>query len=198
MQLHSFTGLRATGVHNKTVQPFTQVSSSGAGGRAQFTVVAQKPVTKKQQVILTRNVPGLGLEGQLKAVPSGYWRNYLKPQGLAAVATDGILEQIKRQREAEERSRMEEKAKAQAMATALATIGKFIIKKKVGGNDQIFGSVTTQDVVEAIRMQTGRELDKKAVTLPEIKTLGSYETTVRLHPEVLGAFKVVVQKDTSA
>lgn len=53
----------------------------------------QKRVQKKQQVVLTRDVPGLGSEGSLKAVPTGYWRNYLQPQGLAAFADDNILEQ---------------------------------------------------------------------------------------------------------
>jgi len=155
-------------------------------------------VQKKQQVILVRDVPGLGSEGTLKSVPVGYWRNYLQPQGLAAFADAGILERIRQQREAEERARMEEKAKAQAMATALATIGKFVVKKKVGEKDAIFGSVTAQELVDAIRMQTGRELDRKAITLPEIKTLGTYDASIKLHPEVNGFFKVVVQKDTSA
>ena len=197
------------------------------------------------QVILVQDVPGLGAEGSLKSVPVGYWRNYLQPQGLAAFANAGILEQIKRQRAEEDRLRMEEKAKAQAMvgaakrragclgrgvsglwsrfwaiysvtldwwtlgsppagqplipgsmllthvaaptpcppaaphpqATALATIGKFVVKKKVGEGESIFGSVTSQELVEAIRMQTGRELDRKALSLPEIKSLGTYEAT---------------------
>ena len=161
-------------------------------------VVAQRAVTKKVQVILTTQVGGLGKEGELKAVPVGYFRNYLQPQGLAAVATDGILAQLAKQREAEDRARMEVKAKAQAMATALATIGKFVIKKKVGEEEQIFGSVTAQDVVDAIKMQTGRQLEKRDVTLPEIKKLGTYDATVKLHAEVTGAFKVIVAKDTSA
>ena len=72
------------------------------------------------QVILVRDVPGLGSEGSLKSVPVGYFRNYLQPQGLAAFANAGILDQIKRQREEEERARMEEKAKAQAMVRAQA------------------------------------------------------------------------------
>lgn len=55
----------------------------------------QKRVQKKQQVVLTRDVPGLGSEGSLKAVPTGYWRNYLQPQGLAAFADDNILEQVR-------------------------------------------------------------------------------------------------------
>eukprot|EP00887_Chlorella_sp_A99_P006469 scaffold3.g6469.t1 len=195
MQAH--VGLRATGVHSRSaVQPFTAASSSRSTARAPLSVVAQKRVVKKEQVLLTRDVAGLGKEGQLKAVPAGFWRNYLKPQGLAVFASEGILDRIRMQREAEERRKLEEKAKAQAMATALATIGKFVIKKKVGEKDAIFGSVTTQEVVDAIRTQTGRELDRKAVTLPEIKALGTYDATVKLHPEVIGAFKIVVQKDT--
>lgn len=70
------------------------------------------------QVILVRDVPGLGSEGSLKTVPVGYWRNYLQPQGLAAFADAGILERIRQQREAEDRARLEEKAKAQAMVSA--------------------------------------------------------------------------------
>ncbi|PRW59565.1 50S ribosomal L9 [Chlorella sorokiniana] len=180
-----------------SVQAFKAAGSSSSG-RATVQVVAQKRVQKKQQVVLTRDVPGLGSEGSLKAVPTGYWRNYLQPQGLAAFADDNILEQIRRQREEEERVKAEEKAKAQAMATALATIGKFIIKKKVGEKEAIFGSVTAAEIVDAIRMQTARELDKRAVTLPEIKALGTYDASVKLHPEVTGFFKIVVQKDTSA
>ncbi len=68
----------------------------------------------------------------------------------------------------------------------------------MGEKGSIFGSVTAQELVDAIRMQTGRELDKKAMDIPEIRTLGTYSVSVRLHPEVLGQFKVVVQKDTSA
>ncbi|KAL4458871.1 hypothetical protein ABPG75_013736 [Micractinium tetrahymenae] len=178
------------------VAAFKAAPSSSAAGRQAVQVVAQKRVQKKQQVILVRDVPGLGAEGSLKTVPVGFWRNYLQPQGLAAFADAGILERIRQQREAEERARLEEKAKAQAMATALATIGKFVVKKKVGDKDAIFGSVTAQELVDAIRMQTGRELDRKAVALPEIKTLGTYDASIKLHPEVTGFFKVVVQKDT--
>jgi ribosomal protein L9 len=84
-------------------------------------------------------VEGLGAAGSLRTVPVGYWRNYLQPQGLAAHATAAVLGRIRAEKEAEERARLEERARAQAMATALATIGKFIIKKKVGDKGQIFG-----------------------------------------------------------
>ena len=59
-------------------------------------------------------------------------------------------------------------------------------------------SVTTQEIVDAIEMQTGRKLDKKAVMLPEIKSTGTFDASIKLHPEVVGAFKVVVQKEKGA
>lgn len=160
-------------------------------------MVAQRAVTRKVQIVLTSQVPSLGNVGELKSVPVGYYRNFLQPQGLAEVATEAVLAEIKKKQELEERARLEQKAKAQAMATALGTIGKFIIKKKVGEEGQIFGSVSGQDIVDAIKMQTGRELDRRSITLPEIKELGTYDATVKLHAEVTGSFKVVVQKDTS-
>lgn len=178
--------------------PFSASRTTTSSRTTSIRVVAQRAVTKKIKVVLNKNIANLGEQGQLKAVPVGFYRNYLQPQNLASIATDSIMDQIQKQIEAEERARLEEKAKAQAMATALATIGKFIIKKKVGEKEQIFGSVTAADVAEAIKMQTGRDLDRKDITVPEIKTLGTYDATVKLHAEVTGAFKVVVQKDTSS
>jgi len=179
------------------LHPRRQSTAVARTSRTSLRVVAQRAVTKKVQVVLTKQIPDLGNAGDLKAVPVGHYRNYLHPQGLAMIATESILADIEKNIAAEERAKLEEKAKAQAMATALSTIGKFIIKKKVGEEEQIFGSVSAADIVEAIRMQTGRELEKRNVTIPDIKTLGTYDCTVKLHAEVVGSFKVVVQKDTS-
>jgi large subunit ribosomal protein L9 len=172
----------------------SQSAAVPAPARAPFRVCAQKKVVKRQQVILLKDIPGTGSKGELARVNNGYLRNYLMPQQLAVPATAGILQQIQKKDESEQRAAMEVKSKAQAMATALATIGKFVIRKKVGEKDQIFGSVSTADIVEAIELQTGRQLDKKNVELPDIKTLGTYDATVKLHPEVIGKFKIVVQK----
>lgn len=59
-------------------------------------------------------------------------------------------------------------------------------------------SVTTQEISDAIYMQTSQKLDKSAIVLPEIKEVGDYEATIRLHPEVVGRFKVVVQRQKNA
>ncbi len=131
-------------------------------------------------------------------MPLGFYRNFLAPTRAASRATAGILAQADKAKEDEVRKAGEVKAKAGAMKTALATIGKFVIKKKAGEGDAIFGAVTTAEVIAAIEQQTGRVLDKRGVTLPDIKTLGTYDVTVRLHPEVVGEFKVVVQKEKAA
>jgi large subunit ribosomal protein L9 len=64
----------------------------------------------------------------------------------------------------------------------------------VGENDQIFGSVQAQEITAYIEKQTGRQLEARNVTLPEMKTLGTYDATIKLHPEVTGSFKVQVVK----
>ena len=69
-----------------------------------------------------------------------------------------------------------------------------VVKKTVGEDGKIFGSVTTQDVVDAVKQQTSKELDKKAMTVPDISEVGTYEVTVKLHPEVTGKFNLEVQK----
>lgn len=193
--IQRFEGFVAQGAHSlHTRLPCSAPSVPRPSARTPFSVVAQKKVKKTQQVILTKDVQGVGSKGELARVVNGYWRNYLQPQGYAVPATEAVLAQIQRRIDGEERLKQEEKAKAQAMATALATIGKFVIRKKVGEKDQIFGSVTTAEVAEAIELQTGRTLDKGNITLPEIKTLGTYDATVKLHPEVTGSFKIVLQK----
>jgi large subunit ribosomal protein L9 len=158
-------------------------------------VVAQKKVKKFQQVVLKTEVPGLGPAGTLSKVPNGYLRNFLTPQGLAVPATPGILQQIQKEKDAQSRKAGQVKEKAQSMATALATIGKFVIKKKVGENDRIFGSVTPQEVSEAVYQQTGRQINKEDIEVPDIKTTGSFDVSAKLHPEVTGKFKVVVQRE---
>jgi len=162
-----------------------------------FHVVAQKRVKKTQQVVLTAQgaKAGLGAAGQITKVPNGYFRNYLQPARLALPATQGILDNILKQEQNEVQLAQQVQAKAQAMATALQTIGKFTIKKRSGDKESIFGSVTEQEVVDAIEAQTSRKLNKKLIELPDIKKLGTYEATVKLHPNVTGRFKVVVQKE---
>lgn len=196
MQLKTFSGFKAQHV---AASPCSCLAAQRAGKRQTFRLVvtANKKGNKQQQVVLMSEIPSLGVAGDLVTVKAGYARNFLAPKGLAKPATAGVLRNIEEQKTAELRAMAQVKAKAQAMATALQTISKFIIKKKVGKDNQIFGSVTTQEVVDAVNMQTGRQLDRRAITLPDIKNCGNYDAEVKLHEEVTGRFKVVVQKDTT-
>ena len=83
---------------------------------------------------------------------------------------------------------------AKALATALSTIGKFTVKVKVGEDKRIFGSVSEQDVIDAVAKQTNKTLEKKGIVLPEIKTTGTYEVQAKLHPQVVARFQLIVAK----
>jgi large subunit ribosomal protein L9 len=137
----------------------------------------------------------LAAEGELATVRVGYFRNYLAPQGLAKLADEGVLAVVKAKKLAEEAAARKLLDEANALATALATIGKFTIKVKANNEDKrIFGSITAQDVVDAVKQQTNQELVRANVTVPEIKTLGTYAVSVRLHPAVTAQFNIVVSK----
>ena len=96
-------------------------------------------MTKKTQVVLTKAVENLGAEGALVSVRNGHFRNFLLPTGQAKLADAGILAALKAKREAEEAAARKVQDEAKALATALATIGKFTVKVKVGEDKRIFG-----------------------------------------------------------
>eukprot|EP00878_Enallax_costatus_P001610 GHUV01001761.1.p1 GENE.GHUV01001761.1~~GHUV01001761.1.p1 ORF type:complete len:200 (+),score=67.40 GHUV01001761.1:203-802(+) len=166
-----------------------------AMSRGVLRVEANKRVQKKQKIILLEDVEKLGSQGQLLSVPIGYWRNYLLPNNIAKIANERILEDLRKAKENAIRAKLEEKAEAQGFANALATIGKFALKKKAGDKDQLFGSVTKQEIVDAIYQQTGRSIADLELTVPDIKTLGTYECSVKLHPDVTATFNILIQKE---
>ena len=165
------------------------------GGRsARLNVQANKRVSKKANVVLTESVDKLGNAGDLVEVSLGFFRNHLEPMGKAKKATAEILAEVEANAAAEVAAKNAESAGAKAIATALKTIGKFVVKKTVGEDGKIFGSVTAAEVADAVEQQTGKALDKKAITVPDISEVGTYDVTVKLHPEVTGEFKLEVQK----
>ncbi|KAL6762183.1 plastid/chloroplast ribosomal protein L9 [Haematococcus lacustris] len=190
--MQSSTLMRGAGLVRGTPFRPANVSRSSA-----VQVSCNRKVQKKTRVVLTKDVPGVGSPGEIMLVPVGYWRNYLQPSRLANIASESLLSGIRKKKEAELRAKLEEKAKAQGFANALAAIGKFVIKKKTGDKDQIYGSVQTSEIADAIYQQTGRSVADAEFTIPEIKSVGTFECNVRLHPEVTATFSVVIQKDKS-
>ncbi len=149
-------------------------------------------MAKRVQIVLNQSINKLGKTGDLVEVAPGYARNYLIPQGLGVVATSGILRQVEQRKEKERQRLLAEKQAAESRKTALATIGRFTIRKQVGEGEAIFGTVTTQEVAEAIQAATNQEVDRRGITLPEISQTGFYKATVKLHPEVTAEIEIQV------
>ena len=149
-------------------------------------------MTKRVQVVLSKNVSKLGVSGDLVDVAPGYARNYLIPQGLGTIATPGILRQVEQRREKERQAKLAELQEAQSRKTALKTIGRLVIRKQVGEANAIFGTVTSQEVADIIKEQAGLEVDKRGITVPDISILGNYEVEVKLHPEVSATVDIEV------
>ncbi|OKH21430.1 50S ribosomal protein L9 [Hydrococcus rivularis NIES-593] len=149
-------------------------------------------MAKRVQIVLNQNVSKLGKTGDLVEVAPGYARNYLLPRGIGVIATQSILKQVEHRREKERQRLIAEKQEAEARKTALQTIGRFVIKKQVGEKEAIFGTVTAQEVADAIKENTGQEVDRRGITLPEIGKTGFYKATVKLHPEVTAEIEIQV------
>lgn len=149
-------------------------------------------MAKRVQLVLNQDVSKLGKTGDLVDVAPGYARNYLIPKKIGVVATPGILKQVERRREQERQRLLEEKQQAETQKTALETVGRFTIRKQLGENEAIFGTVTAADVAEAIQEATGKEVDRRGITLPDISKLGFYNAEIKLHPEVTATVEIQV------
>ena len=170
-------------------------SATTSSSRTSLVVEANKKTAKKTSVVMLESIEHVGEAGEMVSVSAGFFRNFLEPQGKAQKATQQLVQEFKN-KQAEELAAVEaEQAAAQAIATALSTIGKFVVKKTVGEDDKIFGSVTAKDCADSIEKQTGKALDTKGFDIPDISTIGVYEVSVKLHPKVTGSFKVDVQKE---
>lgn len=162
-------------------------------GKVVLTVVAQKKVKKVRKVILKEDMPDLGKKkGELLKVRAGFYRNFLLPMGKAQLVTPTLLKEMKMEEERIEAEKERVKEEAQQLARILETVGAFKIKRKVGKGKQIFGSVTAQDLVDIIKAQLQRDMDKKIVSLPEIRETGEYVAELKLHPEVIARVRINV------
>ncbi|XP_051113562.1 50S ribosomal protein L9, chloroplastic [Andrographis paniculata] len=157
-----------------------------------FTVVAQKKAKKIRKVILKEDVSDLGKKGQLMDVKAGYFRNFLLPMGMAQIVTPTLLKEMKMEEERIEAEKIRVKEEAQQLALVFETVGGFKVKRKGGKGKQIFGSVTAQDVVDIIKAQLRRDIDKRIVSVPDIREIGEYIAELKLHPEVTARVRLIV------
>ncbi len=145
------------------------------------------------KLILTGDVPNLGAPGDIVEVKDGYGRNYLLPRGLAIVATRGAEKQVEAIRRARKSREIRDLGHAREVAAQLGNLAVTVTAKAAGDSGRLFGSVTAADVVDAVRAAGGPALDRRAVEVPsQIKSIGKYPVTVRLHPEVTTEVDVAV------
>ncbi|MEA5472477.1 50S ribosomal protein L9 [Spirulina sp. 06S082] len=149
-------------------------------------------MAKRVQVVLNQDVSKLGNNGDVVDVAPGYARNYLVPKGFAVRATPGIIKMVEQRKEKERLRLLEIKREAEARKTALATVGRLTIKKQAGEEKAIFGTVTSQDVADTLKEKAGQEVDKRDITIPDIRKLGNYQVEVKLHPEVIAIVEIEV------
>ncbi len=144
------------------------------------------------EVILLKDVDTLGEQGKVVEVSKGYLRNFLVPRKLAQPATRGAVEAIRRRQEAAERAEREFEERAHTNA-ALLNKTVLTIPQQAGADGRLFGSVSAQDIAEAIREARGLKLDRHNVHLPEsIKNVGTYMVVVDVVEGVTATVKTMV------
>ncbi len=146
------------------------------------------------RIVLREDVEKLGRRGEILEVAAGFARNFLLPKGKALPATEGNLKVVERERRRYVVHQAREKEEAASQARRIAGISCTIVRK-VGENEQLYGSVTASDIAEYLEKE-GVALDKRRILLEEpIRALGIYTVPVKLHPDVTGEIRVWVVKE---
>ncbi len=146
------------------------------------------------EVILREDIEKLGSRGQVVKVAPGYARNYLLPKRLAVAATDANRKIVEQERQAHLRKEAKLVGEAQDLAKLVNGVS-VTIAQKAGENDQLFGSVTSKDIAEALAAKNFT-IDRRKIQLDDaIKQLGEYKIPVRLHRDVTAEVTVLVVKE---
>jgi large subunit ribosomal protein L9 len=144
------------------------------------------------QAILLEDVESLGERGSVVEVSAGYLRNFLVPRKLAEAATSGSIKQAERRRESAEQAAREAEEKARESASVLGRT-VLTITQQAGDDGRLFGSVTTQDIADAIRDARGIKIDRRKVHLEDpIRHTGTYMVVVEVTDEVTATVKTMV------
>ena len=149
------------------------------------------------EVILREDVEKLGTRGQLVKVTPGYARNFLLPKRLAVVANESNKKIVEQERHAHVRREAKLVDEAQDLSKLLTGVS-VTIAQKAGEADQLFGSVTSKDIAEALALQNFT-IDRRKIHLEEpIKQLGEFKVPVKLHKDVTAEITVLVVKEEEA
>jgi large subunit ribosomal protein L9 len=149
------------------------------------------------EVILKEDIASLGSRGDVVKVADGYGRNFLLPRKLAIEASSGNKKVIEQMRAAAVRRSAKEKAQAEELSKQFDGLS-VSFQRRSGEHDQLFGSVTSGDVAEALEKK-GFNIDRRKIQLHEpLKTVGEFTIPVKLHKDVTTHLKVVIEKEAAA
>ncbi|MCZ9290161.1 50S ribosomal protein L9 [Corynebacterium sp. HMSC08A12] len=147
------------------------------------------------KLILTTNVDKLGVPGDIVEVKAGYGRNYLLPRGYAIVATRGAEKQIEGIKRAQEARQIRDLDHAREVKEELENLSGVTVAVRTAESGKIFGSVTADHIVDAVKKANGRSLDKHTIKLRkgDVKATGVYSVDVQLHNDIVASlsFEVV-------
>lgn len=144
------------------------------------------------KVVLLKDVKPQGKKGDLIEVSEGYARNYLFPRKLAVPAESQVLNDIKGKEQAKEFHIAEDKATANALKAKLES-KQVVVAKQSGPGNKLYGSVTSNDICDAIKKEFGCDIDKRKVVLPKaLKDFGEYEIQIKLYTEITAKLKLLV------
>lgn len=146
------------------------------------------------EVILREDIDKLGQRGQIVKVATGYARNFLLPRRLAVAASEANKKIVEQERQAHLRREAKLTTEAAELAKLLAAV-EVTLRAKAGENDQLFGSVTTKDIAEALEARQF-SIERRKIQLEEpIKQLGNHKVPVRLHKDVTAEITVIVVRE---
>jgi len=135
------------------------------------------------KVILMQDVEHLGEKGEIHEIADGYGRNYLIPQGMARVATDGAVKQLREEEKQQARKKAAKREEAVDLKNELESM-QVVFSAKVGEENRIFGTVTTQQIAVELANR-GFDIDRRDIALDEeIRTVGAYTARIQLHDNV--------------
>lgn len=144
------------------------------------------------KIILLQDEKKLGKKGDIIEASDGYARNYILPKKIGVEATAKNMNDLKLHKANDAKIAQEQLDAAKALAGELES-KEIIVKIKAGEGGKAFGSVSTKEIAAALKEQHTLEIDKKKIQLPEpLKNFGSYEVSVKLHPQVTGKLYVKV------
>lgn len=148
------------------------------------------------KVILLEDVKSLGKKGEVVSVNDGYARNFILKKNLGVEATSKSMNDLKLQKQNEEKVAAENLEKAKKLGEELE--GKSVtLSIKAGSGGRAFGSVSTKEISAAAKEQLGYDLDKKKMHLNEpIKSIGTFHVPIKLHPKVTAELKVIVKEQS--